>query len=241
MIMIIEWDRLVNLKTVPEKSLSTWNLKQSNCSTEDASSSAALIPTALHCPSQLSLIQPFESSFFLKTLLKIYILRYLPRGWDSYFESRCGFGTQLVHQKHLLKCNFLVDMYFLSRKVPSLYMSIPATCSIEKMLSCQISIRAARMLDHRPATIETRPMKNANRICLTSDGFGIVNFKSFFDFPPPGSKIKYQGSVDGLGTPSLSEASPGLLIYCKNLFYPYMSNWKMNVIWILIWSDHEKN
>ena len=41
-------------KTVPEKSLSTWNLKQSYCSTDDSSSSAALIPTALHWPSQLS-------------------------------------------------------------------------------------------------------------------------------------------------------------------------------------------
>ena len=62
-----------NKKTVPEKSLSTWNLMQSNCSTEDASSSAALIPTALHCPSQLSLNQLFEPSVLLKTLPKIYV------------------------------------------------------------------------------------------------------------------------------------------------------------------------
>ena len=40
--------------------------------------------------------------------------------------------------------------------------------------------------------IQTRAMKNAKRICLTSDGFGIVNFNSFFDFPPPGSEIKFR-------------------------------------------------
>ena len=34
---------------------------------------------------------------------------------------------------------------------------------------------------------QIRAMKNAKRICLTSDGFGIVNFNNFFDFPPPGS------------------------------------------------------
>ena len=79
---------------------------------------------------------------------------------------------------------------------------------------------------------QIRAMKNAKRICLTSDGFGIVNFNNFFDFPPPGSKI----NIRALLTNRLNLTT--LFIW---LFYPYMSNWKMNSISILIWSDHEKN
>ena len=54
-------------------------------------------------------------------------------------------------------------------------------------------------------------MKKARRICRTSDGFGIVNFKSFFDFEAPDSKFIFV-TFDTFDSIALRLFNPLLLI-----------------------------